>query len=66
VAFDKSEGVVKAQNSLAVVFHRFASQSGGEPKPWNSHGESAFGGSFRQPSIRPEHRPWFFYPNPGV
>jgi len=33
VALDKSEGVVKAQNSLAVVFHRFASQSGGEPKP---------------------------------
>jgi len=29
------------------------SQRGGGPKLWNSHGESAFGGSFRQPSIRP-------------
>ena len=29
---DKSEGIVKAQNSRAVFFHRFALQSGGEPK----------------------------------
>jgi hypothetical protein len=32
VPVDKSEGIVKAQNSRAVFFHRFALQSGGEPK----------------------------------
>ena len=48
VPLDKNEGVVKAQNSRAVFFHRFDAQSGGEPKLRNSHGESACGGPYQQ------------------
>jgi len=32
VPLDKSEGVVKAQNSRAVFFHRLRVRVGGEPK----------------------------------
>jgi hypothetical protein len=32
VAFDKNEGVVKAQNFRAVVFHRVRVRVGGGPK----------------------------------
>ena len=54
VPLDKNEGGVKAQFCRAMVFHTASwSEWFGGPKLGISHGESAFGGSLRQPSIRP-------------
>jgi len=52
VPLDTREGVVKAQNSLAVLFAPRDRQSGWGPKLWNSHGESFFDETNRSTSHR--------------
>jgi hypothetical protein len=67
VPLDKSEGVVKAQNSGAVVFHRLSvrvvedrsllAQASCETFTVNQLSAALTNRSFRQPSIRPERQP---------
>jgi hypothetical protein len=61
VAFDQSEGVVKAQNSPAVVFHRLCvrvvEDRTSETLTVNQLAAVDYSASFRQPSIRPKLQP---------
>jgi hypothetical protein len=61
VPLDKSEGVVKAQNSSAVVFtallFRVVENRSSETLTANQLSAALTNRSFRQPSIRPEPRP---------